>query len=80
LIQFSGCYSPNGLRTRPASFFGCLAVKDILGSLTFKRNNHADTIARTPCYRYGKIKQVNEYFCTILADEVLFPLVAAEGL
>jgi uncharacterized protein len=28
----------------------------------------------------GKIKQVNEYFCTILADEVLFPLVAAEGL
>jgi ketosteroid isomerase-like protein len=28
----------------------------------------------------GKIKQVNEYFCTILADEVLFPLIAAEGL
>ena len=28
----------------------------------------------------GKIKQVNEYFCTILADKVLFPLVAAEGL
>jgi len=28
----------------------------------------------------GKIKQVNEYFCTLLADEVLFPLVAAEGL
>jgi ketosteroid isomerase-like protein len=30
--------------------------------------------------RAGKIQQVNEYFCTILADEVLFPLVAAEGL
>lgn len=30
--------------------------------------------------RAGKIRQVNEYFCTILADEVLFPLVAAEGL
>ena len=30
--------------------------------------------------REGKIKQVNEYFCTILADKVLFPLVAAEGL
>ena len=28
----------------------------------------------------GRIKQVSEYFCTILADEVLFPLVAAEGL
>lgn len=28
----------------------------------------------------GRIKQVNEYFCTILADEVLFPLVAGEGL
>jgi ketosteroid isomerase-like protein len=28
----------------------------------------------------GRIKQVNEYFCTILADDVLFPLVAAEGL
>lgn len=24
----------------------------------------------------GKIKQVNEYFCTILADEKLWPLVA----
>jgi ketosteroid isomerase-like protein len=28
----------------------------------------------------GRIKQVNEYFCTILADEVLFPLVAEQGL
>jgi ketosteroid isomerase-like protein len=25
----------------------------------------------------GKIKQVNEYFCTVLADEVLWPLVAS---
>lgn len=24
----------------------------------------------------GKIKQVNEYFCTVLADKVLWPLVA----
>jgi ketosteroid isomerase-like protein len=30
--------------------------------------------------RDGKIKQVNEYFCTILADQVLFPLVANTGL
>jgi len=28
----------------------------------------------------GRIKQVNEYFCTLLADEVLFPLIAAAGL
>ena len=27
--------------------------------------------------REGKIKQVNEYFCTKLTDEVLWPLVAA---
>jgi ketosteroid isomerase-like protein len=27
--------------------------------------------------RSGKIKQVNEYFCTKLADEVLYPAVAA---
>jgi uncharacterized protein len=27
--------------------------------------------------RDGKIKHVNEYFCTILADEVLYPLVTA---
>ena len=26
--------------------------------------------------RDGKIRQVNEYFCTILADDVLWPLVA----
>ena len=26
--------------------------------------------------RDGKIKQVNEYFCTLLADAVLYPLVA----
>lgn len=30
--------------------------------------------------REGRIRQVNEYFCTKLADEVLFPLVAAAGL
>ena len=29
--------------------------------------------------RDGRIKQVNEYFCNILADEVLWPLVAAMG-
>jgi ketosteroid isomerase-like protein len=27
--------------------------------------------------RDGKIKQVNEYFCTKLADEVLYPVVTA---
>jgi ketosteroid isomerase-like protein len=27
--------------------------------------------------RDGKIKQVNEYFCTLLANEVLYPLVVA---
>ena len=27
--------------------------------------------------RDGRIKHVNEYFCTILADEVLYPLVAS---
>lgn len=26
--------------------------------------------------RDGRIRQVNEYFCTLLADEVLWPLVA----
>jgi uncharacterized protein len=30
--------------------------------------------------RDGRIRQVNEYFCTKLADEVLFPLVSAAGL
>lgn len=28
----------------------------------------------------GKIKQVNEYFCTKLADEVMLPLLAEHGL
>ena len=30
--------------------------------------------------RDGKIRQVNEYFCTILADEKLWPLVAGMTL
>lgn len=30
--------------------------------------------------RDGKIRQVNEYFCTILADEKLWPLVAGMEL
>lgn len=30
--------------------------------------------------RDGKIRQVNEYFCTILADEKLWPLVSSVGL
>jgi len=29
--------------------------------------------------RNGRIRQVNEYFCSILADEVLWPLVAGMG-
>ena len=27
----------------------------------------------------GKIRQLNEYFCTKLADEVFFPMVASSG-
>lgn len=30
--------------------------------------------------RDGRIRQVNEYFCTILADQVLWPLVAGMQL
>jgi len=30
--------------------------------------------------RDGRIRQVNEYFCTILADQVLWPLVAGMTL
>jgi ketosteroid isomerase-like protein len=30
--------------------------------------------------RDGRIAQVNEYFCTILADEVLWPLVSKAGI
>ena len=30
--------------------------------------------------RDDRIRQVDEYFCTILADTVLFPLIAEEGL
>lgn len=30
--------------------------------------------------RDGKIRQANEYFCTILADKVLWPLVKDAGL
>ncbi len=30
--------------------------------------------------RDGRIVQVNEYFCTILADEVLWPLIEGAGL
>ena len=27
----------------------------------------------------GKIRQLNEYFCTVLADEVILPLLAQKG-
>jgi ketosteroid isomerase-like protein len=30
--------------------------------------------------RDGRIRQVNEYFCTLLADKVLWPLVSAMTL
>ena len=30
--------------------------------------------------RGGKIRQVNEYFCMVLADKILWPLVEAAGL
>ena len=30
-------------------------------------------------FENGKIKQLNEYFCTILADKVMLPLLAQKG-
>ena len=30
-------------------------------------------------FRDGKIKQLNEYFCTVLADETILPLLAEKG-
>ena len=29
--------------------------------------------------RDGRIRQVNEYFCTLLADQVLYPMVAGDA-
>jgi ketosteroid isomerase-like protein len=30
-------------------------------------------------FRDGKIRQLNEYFCTVLADSTILPLLAAQG-
>lgn len=30
-------------------------------------------------FKGGKIKQLNEYFCTVLADKLMFPLLAQHG-
>jgi len=30
-------------------------------------------------FENGKIKQLNEYFCTVLADKVILPLLAKKG-
>lgn len=30
-------------------------------------------------FRDGKIRQLNEYFCTVLADRTIMPLLAAKG-
>ena len=30
-------------------------------------------------FRDGKIRQLNEYFCTVLADSTILPLLAAHG-
>lgn len=30
-------------------------------------------------FRDGKIRQLNEYFCTVLADSTILPLLAAKG-
>lgn len=39
--------------------------------------SYCNQYCRVFTVRDGKIRQVNEYFCTKLADEVLYPLVAA---
>jgi ketosteroid isomerase-like protein len=31
-------------------------------------------------FKGGKIKQVNEYFCTVLADQVMYPVLQERGL
>lgn len=30
-------------------------------------------------FEHGKIRQLNEYFCTVLADKVILPLLAEKG-
>ncbi len=73
---------PSGLR---------LAVKSVTAEgdrVIVECEGNAVTAAGTAyCNQYcfvftladGRIKQVNEYFCTKLADEVLWPVVEARG-
>jgi hypothetical protein len=45
LIQFSGCYFPNGNRADLASLFGVFAVENIFRARVFEGLDHACIIA-----------------------------------
>ena len=75
---------PTGLRvdTKSVTAEGERVVVEFEGNATLRNGaSYCNQYCMVFTVREGKIKQVNEYFCTKLADEVLYPLVATmQGL
>jgi len=71
---------PTGLRpaVQTVTAAGDRVVVEFEGNaLTSEGKPYCNQYCMVFTLREGKIRQINEYFCTKLADEVLWPIVAA---
>ncbi|WP_373077387.1 nuclear transport factor 2 family protein [Zhongshania sp.] len=57
-----------------------VVVEFVGNGVLFNGESYCNEYCMVFTLRDGRIRQVNEYFCTKLADEVLYPLLSAEGL
>ena len=74
---------PSGLRFTIANIFGegdWVAVEAVGDAVTADGKSYRNNYAFLFRLEDGKIKVMNEYFCNVHANEVLWPLVEASGI
>jgi ketosteroid isomerase-like protein len=74
---------PTGLRFEIVNLFGegdRVALEAQGNAVTKDGQDYRNRYAFLFKFEDGKIKEINEYFCGVHADEVLWPLVEAAGI
>jgi hypothetical protein len=74
---------PTGLRFEIVNLFGegdRVALEAQGNAVTRDGRDYRNRYAFLFKFEGGKIKEINEYFCSVHADEVLWPLIEAAGV
>ena len=74
---------PTGLRFEIVNMFGegdWVALEAEGNAVTADGKDYRNKYAFLFRFEDGKIKDINEYFCTVHADEILWPLIESSGV